>query len=676
MSNNVKLILDYLREKKKALKIDEIAASLDLDSFLVEGIVNKLINELKVKEKGGKYIATDYHTGFLDVTKNGKCYVKYNNSKIWISSNKLHGALDGDTVLVDITNTNKDSYDGEVINIVERFKKNNVGTVVSKSGKFYIKADSENIYIDTNDDLILGEKVVYEKYNLIKDNIYSGTIKKKIGHIDDPKIDIYSKLAEFNVNPKFNDKVLKEVEKLPSKVSEDELYDRLDLRDEVIFTIDGDDSKDLDDAVSLKINEKGNYVLGVHIADVSHYVFYNSEIDAEAYIRGTSVYPPGAVIPMLPHELSSGICSLFSGVDRLTLSCIMEYDKNGKLVSYDIKPSVINSSKRMTYSKVNKVLEGNIPYGYEEYADTLNLMNKFKDVLRKDRFDNGSIDFEINKTKVEVDDKGRPINVYKEIRGEAEKLIEEFMLAANKTVAKDLSKFGESLYRDHPEPDVAKLTEATNTIRSLGIKVPRGESTKNSYVKKLLETVSNTKYSDLASEIILRSMAKAIYSKDNLGHYGLAFDKYTHFTSPIRRYPDLTIHRLIKLYHGFDNVVFPDDVKDYLNMVGIHTSLQERNADMCEAAISRIKMAEYIEENNSNLEGRIVKIGRDGMMIELYSGIMGTILFDSKATVTNTTAKTKTKLYKLGDTLEISLDFANKENGDIRFKEKVKTKSA
>ena len=672
MSRNEKLVLDYLREKKKALKVDEIAYSLKLDSFLVEGIINKFIEESKVKEKGGKYMATDYHTGFILFTKSGKAYVKYNNTKIWISSNKTHGALEGDTVLVDITGTNKESYDGEVINIVERYRKNNVGTVISKNGKFYIKSDKENIYIDPNEDLILGEKVIYEKYDLIKDNIYSGIIKKKIGHIDDPKIDIYSKLAEFNVEPKFNDRVLKELEKLPTTVEPSELEGRVDLRGQMIFTIDGDDSKDLDDAISLKINDKGNYLLGVHIADVSHYVLYNSELDAEAYKRGTSIYPPGSVIPMLPHELSSGICSLFSGVDRLTISCEMEFDNTGKLLSYDIFPSVINSSKRMTYSQVNKVLSGTIPYGYEDYASTLVLMNKFKDILRNRRFNNGSIDFEIDKTKVVVDAMGRPIDVYKEARGEGEKLIEEFMLVANTTVAHDLSKYGDSLYRVHDEPDIEKLTEATNIIKNLGVKIPRGESTKNTYVKKLLETVGETKYKDLASEIILRSMAKAIYSKDNHGHYGLGFNEYTHFTSPIRRYPDLTIHRLIKLYRGFDFVIFPDDVKYYLNGVGIHSSLQERNADMCEAAISRIKMAEYIDDNNDNLEGRIVKFNQYGMYIELYNGIMGEILYDTKANVTNTTAKTKTKLYKLGDTLEVSLDFANKQNGDIRFKEKIK----
>ena len=673
MDNNIR-ILNYLREKKKAISVDEIAASLKLDSFLVSESLEKLESDLKIKTKGNKYIATDYHTGILNVCKSGKGYIKYNNSKIWISSNKLHGALDGDTVLVDITNSSKDNYDGEVINILERYKKNNVGTVVSKYGKFYIKSDKDGIYIDTDTDLILGEKVVFEKYSLIDKNIYSGAVVKKIGHIDDPKIDIYSKLAEYNVNTLFSKDVMDEVSELPTNVSSKDLDGRVDLRGKEIFTIDGDDSKDLDDAVSLEKLPNGNYKLGVHIADVSHYIKYNSKADMEAYNRGTSVYPPGAVIPMLPHEVSSGICSLFSGVDRLTLSCDMEYDKSGKLISYKIYPSVINSVKRMTYSKVNEIIDGKIPYGYDEFKDTLLLMNEFKEVLKKRRMENGSIEFDISKPKVVVDDLGRTTDVHKETRGEAEKLIEEFMLAANVCVATDLATYGESLYRVHDEPDLERLTDAVNTLKALGVKTPRGESIKHEYVNKLLNNVHDTKYDEIGSEIILRSMAKAIYSKDNHGHYGLNFPKYVHFTSPIRRYPDLTIHRLIKKYHDFEAIDMPDDLKDYLNIVGVHSSAQERNADMCESAVNRVKMAEYIEDSTETFTGRIVEIGKSGMMIELYNGIIGRLIYETNAQVSNISAKTKFKLYKLGDTIEVSLDYANKNNGEITFKEKTKTK--
>ena len=667
---NKDVVLDYLREKKKAMSLDEIAVALKLDSFLVEKILMDHIDSLKVKTKGNKYIATDYKTGFLNTTNNGKAYVKYNNSKIWISQNKLNGAKDGDTVLVNITNTSKDSYAGEIINIIERFKKKNVGTVVNLNGKFYIKSDTEKIYIDAAD-LILGDKVIYEKYNLIRNNIYTGKVIKSIGHIDDPKIDIISTLAAYNIETTFNDEALKEASNLPKEVTIEDKVGRKDLTKEMIFTIDGDDSKEVDDAISLKINSAGNYVLGVHIADVSHYVKVDSALDKEAYNRGTSVYPPGAVVPMLPHIISSGICSLFSGVERLTMSCEMEFDRNGNLLDYKIFPSFINSSKRMTYSKVNQLLDGTTPYGYEEFEKTLKLMNKFKNVLREKRFKNGSIDFDIPKVNVSIDEVGRPTSVYKEERCDAEKMIEEFMLVANKTVATDLSNYGESLYRVHDYPDLQRINDAVNRLKALGIRIPKDNVLKNSFIIKLLDNIKNSDIKEVASEEILRSMAKAIYSKDNHGHYGLAFDKYTHFTSPIRRYPDLTVHRLIKYYYGY-NIDMPSDLKDYLNVVGIHSSLQERNSDECESIIRKMKMAEYMEDKDGTYDANIIDISQNGMLIKLYNGIIGSVKFDTKANVGTVIAKTKYKLYKIGDPIEVTLDFADKATGEIRFKEKIK----
>ncbi len=668
--NKEMLVLDYLRKMKKAMNIDEIAAFLKMDSFSLEEILDKLILDLKVKIKGNKFIATNYHTGILHI-KNNKAYIDFGNNKIWISLNRCNGAANGDTVLVDIVNSNNNNFDGEVINIIEKYKKNNVGTVVFKSGKLYIKSDRENIYIDT-DGLIVGSKVSYKLGDLIKDNIYTGEIIKVIGHVDDPKIDVISKLAELDIDINFSEDVLKELEEIPSYVDED-ISARRDLRDKLIFTIDGDDSKDLDDAISLEVKDD-LYILGVHIADVSHYIKYNSKLDEEAYKRSTSVYPPGSVIPMIPHKLSSGICSLFEGVDRLTMSCVMTYSKSGKLLSYEIFPSIINSSKRMTYSKVNCVLEGNIPYGYEAFKDTLLLMNEFKNILRNNRFNNGSIDFDIDKVKVIVDEYGVPKNVLKEKRLDAEKMIEEFMLQANICVATDLSKCGESIYRIHAEPDIDKLNEAINVLKALGVKIPSKASLRQSYVRKLLDNISNTDYKDIGSEMVLRSMARANYSKDNCGHYGLNFDKYTHFTSPIRRYPDLTVHRLLKHYHGFEDVNMPLDIKDYLNTLGVYTSLKERNADMAESIITHMKMAEYMQEDDNTYEGKIVEIEPSGLKIELYSGIVGRLVFDCNVKVSNISLKTKYKLYKLGDIIDVKVDFTNKGTGDIRFKEMIKTR--
>lgn len=671
--DNDTLILNYLREKKKALSVDEIACSLKLDSFLVRETLERFESELRVKPKGNKYMATDYKTGFMNICRNGKGYIKYNNSRIWISSNKLHGALDDDTVLVDITSSNKDNYEGEVVNILERYKKNNVGTVIIKGGEYFIKGDKEPVLIEVKDNIVLGEKVIYVKHELVKDNIYTGSIVRKIGHIDDPKMDIFAKLAEFNISTVFNPNIVPELKSMPTEVKKEDLVGRADLRDEMIFTIDGDDTKDIDDAVSLKINEKGNYVLGVHIADVSHYINVGSELDKEAYQRGTSVYPPGAVIPMFPHEISSGICSLFSDVDRLTMTCEMEYDASANLISYKIYPSVIKSRKQMAYSKVNKVLDGEVPYGYDDFVDVLKLMNQFKDKLNAIRFKQGSINFDINNVKVVVDSLGKPIDVHKEVRGDAEKLIEEFMLAANVCVATDLSNYGESLYRVHDEPHGETLQTTLSILKRLGIKIPKG-NIDNNFIKKLLNSISTSDLKDVGNEMVLRSMAKAIYSKDNIGHFGLAFPKYTHFTSPIRRYPDLTVHRLLKHYHGFENVSLSNDLKDYLNIVGVHSSFQERNADYLESSVRRMKMAEYLDDSNEEFEGKIISITPKGMDIELYNGIIGFLPFEVNAKVDNIMAKTKYKIYKLGDTLTVSVWETNKLTGDIKFKEKVKTK--
>ncbi len=342
-----------------------------------------------------------------------------------------------------------------------------------------------------------------------------------------------------------------EVEKLPSEVKEEEMVGRRDLRDKTIFTIDGADTKDIDDAISLDMLENGNYSLGVHIADVSYYVKEGSEIYQEAMERGTSVYLADRVIPMLPHKLSNGICSLNEGVDRLAMSCVMEIDSKGNVVSYDIFESVIRSRKKMTYTDVNKIIEENIiPEGYEPFADTLIKMEELAQILRKHKVERGYIDFGIDESKIIVDETGKAIDIKLRNRGKGENLIEDFMIAANETVATCIY-FMELpfIYRVHGEPNEEKINSFLTFVSSLGYTLSgKIKDMHPKTMQSILNQLKDKKEFHILSSLLLRSMQKAVYDTDNIGHFGLASERYTHFTSPIRRFPDTTVHRLLRKY--------------------------------------------------------------------------------------------------------------------------------
>ena len=674
-------IYNYLLQKKKAISVSDIATFFDVDSFLVEQTIDELVAELKVKPFKNKYMATNYITGTL-VVSGERGYIENNNRKIWISPSRFNHASNGDIVSVDILKSGPNP-EGVVVNVIEKFKKNKVGTVITKNGVFYIKPDKikDNYLIKINT-AILGDKVLYSKGKLIKDNIYTGKIISSIGNVDDPKMDIYSKLAEYNVNRVFPPAVMEAVSNLPTEVNNEEISSRVDLRNNMIFTIDGDDSKDLDDAVSLKILDNGNYLLGVHIADVSNYIDKDGVIDKEANDRGTSVYPPGCVVPMLPHEISSGICSLFEGKDRLTLTCDMELSPSGKLVNSAIYPSVINSSKRMTYNNVNATLDNNTPVDYKTFEDNLKLMNKLKNVLRHNRMGTGSIDFDSGELKIELDEQGNPTDINLYNRGEAEKLIEEFMLIANTTVATYLANTAlPSIYRVHDIPNVDKMKAVIDLINNNGIHVGKMSKSSANTIQKMLLAVDNLDNKDAYLNMILRCMSKAMYSTDNIGHFGLGFDNYTHFTSPIRRYPDLTVHRLIKEYQNIKepDMAYIKEMNDYLVAVAKHSSLKERNADSCEGAVDRMKMAEFLSNKIGNdFEGTIYSLDRYGIEIELYNGIKGMIRYsDMPSSSVNEKmmcVKTPYKLYRLGDKIDLTLISTDKSTGQINFKEKVLTK--
>ena len=467
-------IIEILTKEKKALSVDELNDLLGyttLDEFkqLIKTL-NTMEDELKVYHtnknnymlfnnshlKIGKMMATKKSYGFVDIE---------GDEDIFIPPNAMNNAIHGDKVIVEITSKKGVSLEGRVVKIVDRKLKRMVGEVKNINGDLRIILDDEkiklNIIIDKDKTLgaMDGHKVLVKITNKLKDNNYRGEVIKILGHKNDPGVDILSIVNKYEINDVFSDEVMEEVEKLPSSVSEEETRGRRDLRNKMIFTIDGDDTKDIDDAISLDILENGNYLLGVHIADVSYYVRENTRLYEEAYSRGTSVYLADRVIPMLPHKLSNGICSLNPNVDRLAVSCDMEIDHDGNVVNYEIYESVIKSKIQMTYKKVNKILEENIiPEGYEPYSETLIKMKELADILRKHMVNRGYIDFDIDEAKIIVNEKGEAIDVVLRERGVGEKLIEDFMIAANETVATCIY-FMELpfIYRVHGEPNEEKI---------------------------------------------------------------------------------------------------------------------------------------------------------------------------------------------------------------------------
>ena len=474
---------------------------------------------------------------------------------------------------------------------------------------------------------------------------------------------------------------MKQTEQIPITIENESFENRRDLRNELIFTIDGDDTKDIDDAISLKILENGNYELGVHIADVSYYVTEESALDKEAYDRGTSVYLADRVIPMLPHKLSNGICSLNEGEDRFTISCVMEIDNKGKVISYDIFESIICSKKKMTYKNVNKILEENIvPKGYEKFEQTLKDMLKLAHILRKMKENRGYIDFGIDEAKIIVDDKGKAVDVVKRYRGEGENLIEDFMIAANETVATHIYYMDlPFVYRIHGEPNEEKIDRFISFISILGYKINgKIKDVKPTTIKFILEQLKDKEEYHILSSMMLRSMQKAVYDKNNIGHFGLGSKCYTHFTSPIRRYPDLTVHRLLRKYL-FKNQI-NKEVTEYwdnkLIYLTEHSSKKERDSVDCEREVDDMKKAEYMMNHiGEEYDGIISSVTSFGMFVELENLIEGLIRIEDlpndnyvydEATFSIRGDKNK-RGYRLGDKVRIKVVQANKEAKTIDF---------
>ena len=560
---------DYIPMKRKEIR--QMISVPDSDREVFDVIVQKLIDEGKVVEtKRGKLMAPktlNMATGVFTGHAKGFGFITPDEGgdDIFIPANETGGAMQKDRVLYKVIRSGgKDKKaDGVIIKVLERGIVRVVGLYEQSKGFGFVIADdkkfAKDVFIakENAKGAVSGHKVVVEIINYGEERRNpEGKIVEILGHINDPGVDILSVIYRFDLSVEFPDEVYKEIENLEVEVLEKDKEGREDLRDILTITIDGEDAKDLDDAVTLSRTENGNYLLGVHIADVTNYVREHTAMDQEAYARGTSVYLVDRVIPMLPHKLSNGICSLNPHTDRLAMSCIMEIDQQGNVIAHKICESVIHSNYRMTYTEVREIIEDKTPALLEEYAEIVPMlteMNELRQILGEKRRKRGSVNFDLPESKIILNEQGKPIEIRPYERSIATNLIEEFMLVCNETVAENA--FWQEIpfmYRTHMEPDEEKLQRMEQFIRGFGYHLRKKDGEIHPReIQRVLHDAEGSDQERIITRVILRSMMQARYGADNLGHFGLAAKYYCHFTSPIRRYPDLQIHRMLKkMLHG------------------------------------------------------------------------------------------------------------------------------
>ncbi len=578
-------------------------------------------------------IFTGNERGFGFVTCEGR------KDDIFIPPSATGGAMHKDRVLVRIVRQTSRSAEGEVVRVLERGLKTVVGTFEQVKKFGFVKVDDkrfgDDIYIDKKDTMgaVTGHKVVVR---ITKPKPANGKEKPEgkvieiLGHINDPGVDILSIIKEYDLPTDFSDRVYDEVSAIPEEVLPEDLKDRVDYRDVQMVTIDGEDAKDLDDAVSVAKLDNGNYRLGVYIADVSYYVREGTQLDKEAYKRGTSVYLVDRVIPMLPHRLSNGICSLNAGVDRLSLCCVMEINNKGEVISSDIQKAVINVDRRMSYTVVNDLLTNEDSEYRQEYDSLMpmfRLMKELRDILFEKRRKRGAIEFDFKEADIVLDDKGKPVDIKPHERNIATSIIEEFMLAANECIAEHY--FWLSLpfvYRVHEEPDEEKVERLREFIGKMGY-VIKGNTTHPKSFQKLLDEVKGKPEELVVDKMVLRSLKRARYTPENDVHFGLAAKYYCHFTSPIRRYPDLQIHRIIsENLQGTLNSKRIASYNKHLPVVAEHCSVTERLADDAERDTDKYKIAQYMRSRiGCEYDGIVSGVNSWGMYVELPNTVEGLV---------------------------------------------------
>ncbi|ASN04776.1 ribonuclease R [Virgibacillus necropolis] len=694
----------YFKENNtKPLAIDELKEALDVNDSEDFKILIKSLNEL---EDSGELVRTRKNRfglpekmnlikGRIQMHAKGFAFLIPENEEqtdVYIHHSDLASAMNNDIVLV--RPEKKDDAgnrpEGTVIRILERAVHQVIGTFEDNRSFGFVIADDKRIPNDIfvpksmTKGAVSGHKVIatITKYPEGRKSA-EGEIVQILGHKSDPGIDIISIIYKHGITIEFPDEVLDQAKNTPETINEDEIKNRKDIRDEVTVTIDGADAKDLDDAVSVKKLDNGNYKLGVYIADVSYYMGEDTPMDKEAFERGTSVYLVDRVIPMIPHRLSNGICSLNPQVDRLTLGCEMEINEFGEVVNHSIFQSVIQTNERMTYSDVNKILvdkDEQVRTRYDSLVPMFESMEKLASILRHKRAKRGAIDFDFKEAKVLVDDAGKAVDVVIRERGVAERLIEEFMLAANETVAEHFHWMDVPfIHRIHEDPKESKLQQFFEFIGGLGYKV---KGTANEIhpqaLQKIIEEVKDKPEELIISKLMLRSMQQAKYDPNSIGHFGLATEFYTHFTSPIRRYPDLIVHRLIRTYlidKKMDNKTI-EKWKEKMPEIARHTSGKERTAVDAERETDDLKKAEFMEDKIGEVfTGVISSVTNFGLFVELENTVEGLVHvsqltddyyhYDQRnyAMIGERTGN----IYRIGDTVEVRVIAVNIDERVVDF---------
>lgn len=698
------MLLDFMREKAyKPMTYQELEQHFGIEE--AEDFKNflKMLNRLEeegaiIRTRANRYGVPERMNlirGKLQAHPKGYGFLIPEDPRqpdVYIHANDMRGAMNGDTIMVRILSkgVGTQRLEGEVARIVSRGNQQIVGTFQPHDGFGFIIPDDKRINRDifvakeNYNGAVDGQKVVAEIIKYPEGRAAAeGRVVEILGHKDDPGVDILSIIRKYQLPEAFPEEVEAEAEQVPDVISESDLEGRRDLRHLPIVTIDGADAKDLDDAVYLERLENGNYRLYVSIADVGYYVKEGSPMDKEAYRRGCSVYLVDRVIPMLPRRLSNGICSLNPQVDRLTITCEMEFDPQAKIVRHDIYPSVIKTAARMTYDEVRQIVVDENPevmQKYEHLKDMFFLMKELALKLREFRMQRGAIDFDIHESKILVDEDGKPIDIVKRERTIAEQIIEEFMLAANETVAEHFYWLRVPfIYRIHEDPDSEKLMAFMEFVTNFGYIVKgTGNKVHPRALQTLLEEIKGKKEETILSTMLLRSMKQARYEAESLGHFGLAAEFYTHFTSPIRRYPDLVIHRVIRevLINGSLNEETIERLSEKLPDIARQSSDRERLAVDAERETDDLKKAEFmLDKIGEEFEGIVSGVTSFGMFVELDNTVEGLIRLSDMhddyyhfhdrqmALIGERTSK----VYRIGDEVKVRVARVNLDERTIEF---------
>ena len=702
MTKKEQIILEFMKDPKYVpMKAKEIATILgvpkkDMDNF--KKALDNLEMEFKIgKNKKNRYrvIEENFEQGTFRRNQKGFGFVKLENrdDEIYISKENTNNALNGDRVIIEILEEKNKikNAEGKIKRIVKHEKDTVVGTFQNNKTFGFVVPDDRSFGTDIfisksnfgkarNNHKVLVQITKYPQ----KGKKAEGKIIEVLGEPNQAGIDMLSLIKEYNLPSVFPEAVIEEAKKCGNKIDKKDIPNRVDLRDDVIFTIDGEDAKDLDDAVKVSKLENGNYKLDVHIADVSYYVKDGSVLDREALLRGTSIYMLGRVIPMLPRELSNGICSLNAGEDRFTLSCTMEIDKNGKVISSEVYKAIINVTERMNYKDVQKILDRTdkkVLKKYEKYLKDFELMKELAEILKEKRMNQGYLNLEIPESKIDLDINGKVTNIEKYETSFSNEIIEQFMLTANESIAEKFYWLqAPFIYRVHEEPDIEKVKELNKFLFNFKMKVKiTNDKVYPKEFSKVLEEVKGKAKEKVISNLILRTLKVARYEAQNLGHFGIASNYYCHFTSPIRRYPDLFIHRVISKY--LENNYNIDDrwIENYEQKAEYsakQSSEREKIATKVERESEDLKKAEYMEGKiGQEYEGIISSVTQFGVFVELPNTVEGLIRFenlgdeyfiydeDRKILIGEKTKQT----YSIGDKIKIRVISASKALRQIDF---------